>query len=433
MKGMSKFQLILTGIFGAFILIGVLVFAFAGGSGSNTVVSQATVWGTMSSGLFDTFLKESGLNQDKTIAITYVEKNKDTFDQDFVEALAVGKGPDLFFLPQDSILKHQDKIFTIPFASYSEGTFKQNFIQEGELYLNKEGILGLPFMVDPMVMYWNRDIFSNAGLSLTPKYWSELYDLSTRLTVKDTSFNVSKSAVAIGEHANVTNANEIVSLLVMQAGSPITQRNKIDGNVNSVFNQRFNLPIPPAQSALNFYTEFSNPLKPFYSWNRSIPESKNFFLAGDLALYFGFASELSDIRLKNPNLNFDIASIPQSKNSNLTITFGRMVGLAIPKNSKNIAAAFKVAASLTSPTSITALSKVTHLPPVRRDLLAIRPSEAYLSTFYDGAIQSRAWLSPEPSSLNPIFKEMIESVTAGRASTAEALTRASQQLETLLR
>jgi ABC-type glycerol-3-phosphate transport system substrate-binding protein len=163
-----------------------------------------------------------------------------------------------------------------------------------------------------------------------------------------------------------------------------------------------------------------------------MPDSKSMFLSGDLAVYFGFASELADIRLKNPNLNFDIAPVPQTASSDRTITFGRMIGLAIVKNSKNIAGAYEVAGKMTAAQSVEALAKLTNLPPVRRDLLATRPAEAFKTVFYDGAIQSRAWLSPEPAKLKPIYKEMIESITAGRASVSQVLSRAYQQLNTAL-
>lgn len=425
---MSKFQLILTAIFGALILIGVLVFAFGQGSGSNEV-AKATIWGTMSENLFQTYLTESGLSQDKTVKITYVKKDKDTFDQDFIEALAVGRGPDIFFLTQDRILKHQDKISPIPFSAVTERDFKDSFVEEGEIFLTKDGILGLPFLIDPMVMYWNRDLFSNAGLSVAPKYWTEFYDLAARLTVKDSNLNITQSAVAFGEYGNVANADEIISLLVMQTGSPITVREPNDGRIINLLNQRLGFPFPPAEKAVSFYAEFSNPLKPFYSWNRSMPDSKSFFLSGDLAVYFGFASELAELRLKNPNLNFDVASVPQSKGSERVTTFGKILGLAIAKNSPNISGAYQVASKMVGVGSVSALLRVTNSPPVRRELLRERPTEAFLSVFYDGAVQAKGWIAPEPAKLNPIFREMIESVTAGRSGVGQALSKAHSQLD----
>lgn len=421
------------------VLIGVCIFFIIGGvvaiavyrSGTSKETAQATIWGTMSKDLFNDFMQKSGLNQSKTISVTYVEKKSENFDNEFVNALASGRGPDLFFLTQDSILKHSDKVFLIPFESYEERTFKENFVEEAELYQTSAGFLGLPFIIDPMVMYWNRDIFSSAGLSVPPKRWSEFYNLASLLTKKDNNLNISKSVASLGEYSNVTHANELISTLIMQAGNPIVVRNA-DGMPKAVFNESYGKPVPPSEQAVNFYTEFSNPLKPFYSWNRSLPESKNFFLSGDLAVYFGFASELSDLRLKNPNLNFDVALMPQIDDSQRKITFGKMVALAIPRNSQNISGAFQVAAVLTSGPILKALSETTKLPPVRRDLLSEKQSQSYSSVFYESAVQARAWISPDRSQISPIFKDMIESITSGRLGLNESVTRASFQLLDLI-
>jgi len=38
-------------------------------------------------------------NANPTFVVKYVQKMPDTFDQDLLEALATGSGPDMFFLP----------------------------------------------------------------------------------------------------------------------------------------------------------------------------------------------------------------------------------------------------------------------------------------------------------------------------------------------
>ena len=427
---MTKFQIILTGIFAAFIIIGVAIFA-VGGNDSSKDISRVTLWGTMTVQDFSGFTQKIGLDQNKTIILTYVEKNPVTFDQELVNALAIGQGPDIFFLPQDSILKNQDKVFAIPFQNYSLRDFKNNFIAEGELYLTSTGVLALPFTVDPLVMYWNRDIFSNASLSQVPAYWDEFFSIVPKITEKDTALNIKKTIIAFGEFRNISNAKEIISTLIMQAGSPITVRNEqgvfsalviTSGSVNS-----------PAVNALNFYTDFANPAKSFYSWNRALPASKDYFLAGDSATYFGFASELRSLQLKNPNLNFDIASLPQSRAKGPLTTFGKMNGLAISKTSKNIAGAFRVVSLLTSSDSIAALVPFTILPPVRRDLLAIKPTDAYFSVFYDSAIRSRAWLDPDKDKTSGLFQEMIESITGGRNTSTESVNKINAELNLLFK
>lgn len=430
MKEMSKFQLIFMGIFAIFIFVGVAIFAL-GKFGNNQTTSTVVVWGFLPMSKWNELASGPTLRGNKLIKFEYVQKTEAGFDQDLIEALASGKGPDIFFLTQDSILKHKDKILPIPYKTLSERDFKDVFVQEGELYLSKDGVLGLPFTIDPMVMYWNRTIFSNAGLAVPPKYWSDFYNLSQVLTIKDGSLNINQSTVALGEYANVSHATELMGLLVMQAGGAVSQ--KIDNQVESTLSNDFNAPIAPAVSALSFFTEFVNPLKPFYSWNRSLPTSKNHFIFGDLAVYFGYASEVEDIQNKNPNLNFDVAKIPQSKDASEIITFGKINGLAVSKASKNPSAAIQAALLLVSKSVLSELGVLTNLPPVRKDMLAVRPSDTYMSIFYDGAIQSRSWLSPDKKEADKIFKEMIESVTGNRRTVSDSVNRADSELQILFK
>ncbi len=430
MKDLSKFQLILMVVFGFFIFFGVLIFALGKFSKTQNVVT-VTVWGFLSPEDFSLLIEPAGLKDNLTIKVDYVQKNEATFDNDFVEALASQSGPDLFFLSQDAILKHKSKIFPIPDTAVSVRSFKDAFIEEGELYLTPEGALGLPFIIDPMVMYWNRDIFSNAGISVPPKLWSEFYEIAPKLTIKDGSLNVTQSTVALGEYTNVSNATDLFSLLIMQAGGLVSAFS--NNQIQSALQNKFDAPTLPAVLALSFYTEFTNPVKPFYSWNRSLPASKDFFIFGNLAMYFGYASEIKQITDKNPNLNFDVAKIPQSTLSSQKTTFGRMYALAIPRASRNINSAIGAAILLASNPPIARLTQITQLPPVRRDLLSIRPNDDYMSVFYDSAIQSRAWLQPSKTDTDAIFKKMVESVTGGRSNINESVSRADSELNLLFK
>jgi ABC-type glycerol-3-phosphate transport system substrate-binding protein len=157
------------------------------------------------------------------------------------------------------------------------------------------------------------------------------------------------------------------------------------------------------------------------------------FTAGDLALYFGFASELNSIRLKNPNLNFDVAPILQSRTGNRKITYGRTYGLAIVRSSRNVAGAYTAILGLSAPDSVQSFARTLGTPPVRRSLLNERPSDAYLQTFYDSALWSQAWIDPNTTETNLIFKNLIETVTAGRARLETALNRADRELQDLIR
>jgi len=433
MTNLTPFQVILLVAFGAFLVFAVLVFSGIIPLFDRTptdVRGEVVIWGTFPkahlAGSLEEFNRESG----GTFRVSYVQKQKNTFDTELIEALASDRGPDAVFLSQDLILRHRDKVFPIPFESISVRKFLDTFIEEGELYLSSQGVLALPFSIDPLVMYWNRDMFQSAALARPPIVWDEFFTLSLDLTKVDDALNITESAVALGEFQNINHAKELLSLLIMQAGNPIVA--VTEGSLESVLDRKSGFDTPPAESALRFFTEFSNPAKSVYSWNRSLQSSKDMFLAGDLAVYFGFASEIADIQAKSPHLNFDVTFVPQIRDATPQMTFGNMTGLAVLKDSKNPATAFHVAGLLTSRNFIQAVSEASSLPPVRRDLLSRVPPSASGAVFYQSALISRAWRDPGPTETSAAFKRMVENTLSGRERISEAITRASQTITNLL-
>lgn len=424
---MSNFKIALTAIFGASIIIGLIIFATS--KASSTQQANLLVWGTMDEQAFSVAYKASSISSNKQITVKYVKKDTANFEGDFVEALAEGNGPDVVIMPDDAVYNDRNKLFTIPYKSFSQRDFKDRFIEAGEVFLATDGVVALPFTIDPMVMYWNRDMFSNNLIAQPPQYWDEFNGLITKMTRRDNGATITQTPLAFGEWQNVSHAKEIVALLLMQAGTPISAR---DANgAHSVLNVQFDNPVLPSQAAVSFYTQFSNPTSPTYTWNRSLPLSLNMFLSGSLATYMGFSSELFSIQQKNPNLNFDVTYIPQIRKAEKQITFGRMQALALVKQSKQIAAGFTLINALTEPAALKALETITSLPPVRRDLLADKPSDAYRSVFYNAALLSHSWIDPDSVRSTAVFRDMIESITSGRARVGESIGKADEALSAL--
>ncbi len=367
---LSVFKIIVTGGFIFFIVVGVMLFAGVGGfGGGDTSVGKVVIWGTYDDKIMDSVLREMSFNDDRFSDVKYVEKDERFFNDELVEALASVSGPDLFFLKQNTILRHQGKIFPIPYDTMSQREFKDTFIQEGELFLSGDGIVALPFTVDPMVLYWNRDHYTQVGISRPPQFWDEilLFAVNGKLTTRGDDGGIFKSAFSIGEYQNIAHAKELLSMLMLQAGGRLVLVED-DGSLSSGLVRRLSNGQTPTENALRFYTDFANPTKSIYTWNRALPESKQAFVSGILSNYIGFASELSSIRQKNANLNFDVALVPQVRSNNSSITFGNMTGLAIPKTSENIRGAMQVAFALTSDIVLQDISTKTGLSPVSRTL-----------------------------------------------------------------
>ena len=422
---MSKFKLGLILVFTLFIFIGLVVFALSKNKDS-LPTANLVVWGTISQSTFDSFFSTTELANNRNLTISYYEKSEDTFDQEFVEALADGRGPDMVVLPENMIFKHKNKIMPIPYQNYSERVFKDSFLEAGEIFLTKEGILSVPFMVDPMVMYWNRDIFKNASQTLPPKYWDEFLTLTNLLNKKDNSGNFSQTAVSLGEWKNVYHAKDIFANMLLQLGNPIVSISELEPR--ATLNDFSSGSISPGEAVINFYTQFANPTSINYSWNRSLPTSVNYFLSGNLATYFGFASELPKLRAKNPNLNFDVTFMPSPRQNTKKIVLSRIYGISILKFSKNIGASFSAMTILTNENSIKNISDFTNLPPVRRYLLLNKQGDAYKSIFYDSAIFAKTWADPDRKATDKIFQDMVEYITSGRSSIADALSKANIEM-----
>lgn len=426
---MSKFQIILLAVFGISIVLGVIAFSLYRGSGSENV--SMTVWGDISPQDFSLLLNTSTISQDRRFIVNYVEKSPETIETEFTEALAQGVGPDLIILTQDKLWKNKSKFTLIPYTSISEREFKTAFVEEGELFLGEAGIYALPLSIDPLVLYYNRDLLSTAGQAQHIQYWDEIYAAATNLSKRDAAGNLVLSVMALGEARNIPHAKDILSLLLLQAGTPIT--GLINKELRSQISNNFGILISPGETALDFYTQFSNPTRNYFSWNRSLIDAQTHFTSGDSAYYLGFASELRVLRNKNPILNFGIATVPQSRVSGKAVTFGRLRAVAVSRGSRNPDAALVLATKLVSKEVAFSLSEILSLPPVRRDLLSLRPTDAILPVFYDAALQSKGWLDPDAAATEKIFNEAIESVTSGRARAVEAINKASREIEALIK
>ncbi len=420
------------GIFVLLVIVGVGVFSLFGGIGGSTGVGPVVIWGTIDQTAMDKILSALA-EKDKSLQdAVYMAKKPATYQGELINAIAAGTGPDLVFLSQSTIGTLSDKISLIPYTAVSQSTFLSSFVDEGQLFLTPQGSLAMPFIVDPMVMYWNRDSFTSVGEGSPPQYWNDFIVLAPKLTSLDASGNVRRSAVALGAWDNITNAKAVLSALMMQSGDFITGRNAAGALTTTLGVKPNNANVAPAAEALRFYTDFANPSKTTYSWNRSLANSYNAFASGDVAVYFGFASEYRSISERNPNLRFGVAVMPQLQGASAKITSGTIQGLAIARGARNPAGALVVAQKLTTAAAAAAAAQELGLPPVRRDVGTDTSASAAAAVFVQSALMARSWADPSVAATDGIFKAMIESVSSGRSTPEQAVFDASSAMRQLL-
>lgn len=437
MKNVSVFQIVVLSIFVGAAVIGLVVFAFLKKSQSQTATVSAVIWGTYDQTSVSKYITGLLTSTKSTMAISYKEYPAAEIYTDYLEAVANGNGPDALLLSQDQLATFSSKIDSIPYSYMPQSTYENDYIQESQIYMNSTGLTAMPFVVDPLVMYWNKDIFTNASLVTPPSTWEQFLTLTPLLTVKN-SLTVSQSAVALGEYANVTNAKDILSTLIIQAGNPIV--GPAVSGLQSILAQNLNYAVSPAQSALGFYTEFSDPTKETYTWNSSLPDSLDFFTANDLAIYFGYGSEYANIKAKNPNLNFAMALMPQPAAQQAPagqtaavpkMTFGHLYGFSISRDSRDPAGTLQALLFLTNPANLAAWSSESNTPSAALSQLKTNPTDPNSSVLATSALWSHGWYDPDSVQTAQIFQDMVENVTSGRLSIAASVANADNGLESI--
>ncbi|MBI5742251.1 MAG: extracellular solute-binding protein [Candidatus Niyogibacteria bacterium] len=399
------------------------------------ITGTTSIWLPKSAEFLEHVVTQDFKNAQDHIAVTITIVPDAEYDSRLVNALAAGTGPELWLLPHDRILTHRDKVATIPFTTIPERTYLDTFIDEGELFLvpadlvnKKDGYaIALPVLVDPLVLFWNKDLLGSAGVARPPQTWDEFVTAAKTLTTLDANGNFTQSGVALGEFGNIANAKDIISLLILQAGNPIIEKTTLE-----VALDRQSGALTPTASAIRFFNEFSNPRKDDYSWNHLRPEALDAFAAQKLALYIGYASEYADIIKKNPHLNFDVAEVPQIKGDTTTATYGRLTGIAISKSAAKSGPAMALATYLAGSEAQKQIASTLERPSVRRDVLSASGQNARLTVYSRAAVKARGWLDPAPDATYEIFRKMVESVKTGAKDPQGAITNAKNELQSIV-
>ena len=430
----SLFQGILIGVFGLGALIGLFVFATyssnpGGGGGVGTVV----IWGTLPKEQINATLTTVAQVDTSLKNVSYMQKDATTLPTDLAAAIATGSAPDLVLASQEELHALAKFLMPIPTGTLPQSTFTTTFVDEGGLFTtpNSAGYYGIPFLVDPLVLFWNNNILSSSGIATPPATWEALTGLVPNVAVLTPTKQIRRGLIAIGTYDNVHNARGILSALFLQTGVPLSGYSS-SGVFVADLGETASGGVPSGQAVLGFYTQFADPSKVSYTWNGSLPESQQAFANGDVALYLGYASEARLFAAANPNLNFNVAPLPQPATAAVKSTYGLVYAFMIPRSAKNSAGAYQAAALLTNSAEQDIAARATGLAPAVRSVLASPPSDAIATVAYSSALYARGWLSPPPLDTDSVFSSMIGNVVSGRLAPDAALSRAAGSLTSLL-
>ncbi|HEY4496596.1 MAG TPA: extracellular solute-binding protein [Candidatus Paceibacterota bacterium] len=362
--------------------------------------------------------------QNSRISINYTGFSIEEYEQRLVDALAAGTGPDIFMFHNNWLLKHKNKIFAAPAEVATPITVSELFPQVvTQDFIADNQVYALPISIDTLALLYNKNIFDAKQIPVATSSWEEIHRVIPILReVADGS--LSKPAIALGgSEAQVRNATDILSLIMMQFGAMIVNPQEL----RAVFSSSgFGL------QGLNFYLSFSDPLNASYSWNEKFGDSITAFLNGGTAMVFAYNSDIKEIRSKNPILNFGVLPFPQLK-SDFPVNLPSYWGLAVSNKTRYYADSWYFISSATTDINMSRnYINISGNPPALRTLINDFLTNPNLKVFAAQALTAKNWPHPDPSGVRSVFDNMIKLSLANRTQSNQFLVQAQDEINKLL-
>jgi len=169
------------------------------------------VWGIMSEddGLRESFDAYSATHQNVTLRYEQIDPN--SYETTLLNALAAGKGPDVFMFHNAWLPKHFDKIAPVDATNLNLATFRTLFPTIVEQDFAPDGLIyALPLSIDTLALTYNADIFDAQAIAVPPADWLEFQNLIPKLRQINKTGTLARTAAAIGgTNQTVNNASDL--------------------------------------------------------------------------------------------------------------------------------------------------------------------------------------------------------------------------------
>lgn len=120
-------------------------------------------------------------------------------------------------ISHEKLVETRKRIQPVSYESFPIRNIRDSYLDGAQIFALDDGLYGYPIAVDPIMMYWNRDIFANKDLLSAPATWEDLVNsVFPKLIERDSDRTIRQSVVAMGEYDNVRNAFGILSTLLIQ-------------------------------------------------------------------------------------------------------------------------------------------------------------------------------------------------------------------------
>lgn len=357
------------------------------------------------------------------VTINYTNQSPQDYRERLTNALAQGRGPDIFRFHNTWLPMFGSELSTVPTNVMTAGEFSQTYYPTAVSDLTSgSGFVGLPLEYDGLGLFINNEIFQSSGKTV-PTTWDELRQTAIELTVKDDQGIIQQAGVALGRTENVDHWQEILGLMMLQNG---VRMSNPTGKL--------------AEDALDFFTVFSTVDG---VWDETLPTSTAAFAGGKLAMYFGPSWRVFEIKAQNPNLDFKVVPVPQLPKESLNeanIGYATYWVEGVWAKSTNTAAAWDFLKFLSSKESLQKLyANATRTrqfgePYPRQDMQSLLAADPLAGAFVSQAGEAQSWYLASRtfdgqtginSQIGAYFEDAINAVNEGTSSKKALETAAA--------
>lgn len=434
LMGPNKIYYILAGVIGLIFVILVIVILVGAGGGDGQEQATLEFWGVFDSRQ-DLSQIIGGFKQlEPGVKVNYKQIPFEGYEQELINSLAAGTGPDVLMIHHTWLAKHRDKLASMPTKSGKEEyrfmtpvEFQNQFVDvayKDLVFENK--IFALPLYVDTLAVFYNKDLLNTAGIVKPPSNWEEFNRDVELLTRLDNSGNITQSGAAVGTARNINRSTDILAALMIQNGTQMTDTDNTAATfTRSVSGER------TGENALQYYTDFANPTKAVYAWNDDQHYSIDAFIEGKTAMMINYSHQTPTLSARFQRLNFGIASLPQFSEIDAK-NYANYLAVGVSAQSKSQDVAWRFLSYLTSKEGATVYLNKTLRPSARRDLIELQRNDPKLGVFAVQALSARSWYQADSGAIDQIFADMIEDVNSGKVKVRDALRAAEAKVTTLM-
>ena len=454
----------LLALFSILLLTGQGCFGGGGGStGATLEPVELDIWGVFDNrDAYDT-LRESYRTLHPNVTINYRELRFEEYKDELVTAFAEDTAPDIFMVHNTNMGQFQNLMMPMPetvtiTTQEQRGTVRRELVtittetrtpsqrdimsrfvaqvpedvirsyQPDPKLDAEERVFGFPLSFDTLALFYNTDMLDAAGIATPPADWTAFQQAVIAMTTYDDEGEVLQSAAAMGEGENVERSTDILSLLMMQNGTEMTDdRGRVTFHlVPEAFEDD---EIVPGLDATVFYTDFANPTKQVYTWNDSYPSSFEAFANGDTAFFFGYSYHVPLLRTVAPKLNFETAPVPQITGSTQEANVANYWVHTVSKDTEFPDWAWDFLVFASSEEQVLPYLNETQRPTALRNLIDEQLGDENLAVFAEQILTARSWYQGvDAEAAEQALKDLIDVVLTNPEDPLDALEEAARKV-----